>query len=104
MPINFGGGMIFPNSYNADQPDPPECPCEDGEPCEAHGTAAIPAGMAVSFETPAGTFDSPQACTDAGYPLACQAFALCDRAATVVLRHPALTAVLACDRCAERLS
>ena len=33
MPIDFGGGMIFPNSYGADPPDPPDEP--EPEVCPA---------------------------------------------------------------------
>lgn len=49
MPIDFGGGMIFPNSYNADPPDPPECPCEDGEPCAAHRPEPVPETRTAPF-------------------------------------------------------
>jgi hypothetical protein len=35
--------------------------------------------------------------------VACHAFALCDRPAEGVVRHPVLGAYLSCARCAERL-
>lgn len=35
--------------------------------------------------------------------VACQAFALCDRAAEGAVKHPILTAYLSCARCAEKL-
>lgn len=57
----------------------------------------------VQIETPAGTVGSPVEAADAGYPIACQAFALCENVATTILPHPILTAVLACERCAIRL-
>jgi hypothetical protein len=35
--------------------------------------------------------------------VACQSFALCDRAATGGYAHPVLGAVLSCQRCADKL-
>lgn len=38
-PIDFGGGMIFPNSYDRDPPEPPEPAHPDGCPecgCAVH--------------------------------------------------------------------
>lgn len=40
---------------------------------------------------------------DASHNVACQSFALCDRAAEGAYPHPVLTAVLSCKRCADRL-
>lgn len=56
------------------------------------------------IDTPAGTFTSFTEAAAAGYPIACEAFALCTNAATVALPHPVLTAVPSCDRCAAKLS
>jgi DnaJ-class molecular chaperone len=36
-PIDFGGGMIFPNSYGRDQPDGPD-PCDE---CEGTGVDVV---------------------------------------------------------------
>lgn len=58
-----------------------------------------------SIDLPNGErVDSFQAAADAGYPCACEAFALCTHAATTALPHPILGSVPACDRCAERLA
>lgn len=39
----------------------------------------------------------------AEHGIACQAFALCDRAAVGLYRHPVLSGVLSCQRCADKL-
>lgn len=61
---------------------------------------SIPAEVTVEGVS----YPSFEAARDAGYPFACEAFALCENAATVALRHPVLTAVPACDRCAEKIA
>jgi DnaJ-class molecular chaperone len=42
-PIDFGGGMIFPNSYGRDQPDGPD-PCD-----ECGGAGEIPAEWSIEL-------------------------------------------------------
>lgn len=60
----------------------------------------------VEIELPDGTVvsgtDAPAQAAADGFPMACQWFAACDRPADVALSHPALTAVLTCNRCAAK--
>lgn len=58
--------------------------------------------MDYSIETPVGIFNSFAEAEEAGCPIACAVFVLCDRPASVVMPHPVLTAVPACERCADK--
>ena len=64
----------------------------------------MPSQTAHSYEveTPAGTFPSFAEAAEAGYPVACGYFALCENAAEGAIPHPVLDAVPACRRCIDR--
>lgn len=50
------------------------------------------------------TVETPEQAEAAGYPVTCEAFALCTNAASVLTSHPILGAYPACERCAARLA
>lgn len=58
--------------------------------------------MNYTIETPGGIFNSFSEAEQAGYPIACKVFALCENAASEAISHPILTAVPACQRCADK--
>lgn len=57
--------------------------------------------LAFSIDTPAGTFDSFEESSAAGYPIACAWFARCPNEAVVAISHPVLDAVPCCQSCAD---
>lgn len=59
--------------------------------------------VAYTVDLPDGrSVESFTAAAEAGYPFACEWFALCENPADVALPHPVLTAVPTCNRCAAR--
>lgn len=73
---------------------------------EAAAEAAVAElSVPVEVEGPDGvSYPSFAAIAEAGYPVRCQQWATCTNAATVALKHPVLTAVPTCDRCARKVA